>query len=407
MEIPGYVYDSARRRYFKASSAPIKSQTTPNKTATKLPNKMIKSTQNVMDWVENRRKIPSFKPSIWKEPFRFLLKESPTRATISSTDLHRFSFCQLTSKKGTNLVYFNSSKGIDMLSISQESLNDDIYSNSGILMIKKVSNITLEQCIEFDTISCGLHDHFASIQDDFAGKSCVKYWSNSPINEMIFAKQFSWNDDINAVKISPYVPNIVAAGTSKKAILIDFKQQRSSCKFRHFSLKSDVLSVELSSDGNYLLSGCRNGKIKIFDLRQSDSSMTLPELSRVSSVYRIKLNKESDLHCKYLISQCFNGDIALFDLRFSKTPAILYTGHTNTINQLGMAINKDFNVIAAVSHDKKVNFWSLLTGDLICCKFSTLSQGPIRALEFLEQPNNITGVLMADQCGNFQAFTLS
>jgi WD40 repeat protein len=119
--------------------------------------------------------------------------------------------------------------------------------------------------------------------------------------------------------------------------------------------QGSVLSVEFSEDGRTLVSGSRDGTIKIWDVPSRKLTRTLT--GHGLNVFGVTFSPKGDL-----LASC-GGDkmIRLWDAR-TLEPVRVLQGHTDAIR--AVAFSPDQVALASVSLDQTVRLWDVATGKL-------------------------------------------
>ncbi|KZT40634.1 hypothetical protein SISSUDRAFT_448761 [Sistotremastrum suecicum HHB10207 ss-3] len=132
-------------------------------------------------------------------------------------------------------------------------------------------------------------------------------------------------------------------------------------------MNSDVLSV--CQDKFLTYAGARNGSVCRFDVRlPSDARQDL--FGSRFNAHRSGITQVRLFDDWKLLVAASSGHIKTFDLRFSRPedaePVVQYPGHINTYSlNLGLALDPDFDFLAAAGQDRIVRAWSLRSGDPI------------------------------------------
>ncbi|TDL23247.1 WD40 repeat-like protein [Rickenella mellea] len=185
-------------------------------------------------------------------------------------------------------------------------------------------------------------------------------------------------------------------GMRKKAVYIkDFDHLM---PVKNIDTQSDVFAVHRQR--NSVLCGCRNGSIKLYDLRGGDFGLDLLE-----SKFRQKPTSVNYLNVVrdwQLLASTLRGDLEMFDLRFARhtgTPILTFTGHVNSFTtRLGTAVDPSENFIFAAGQDSRIRAWSLQTGNplQLCNDLSTAVNidstfpAPIRELRVTDDREGMT-----------------
>ncbi|KAF9082339.1 hypothetical protein BGX23_012576 [Mortierella sp. AD031] len=154
---------------------------------------------------------------------------------------------------------------------------------------------------------------------------------------------------------------------------------------------SDVFSVAMEPTGrqNIVYAGCRNGRVRIFDLSQPNVTALAAAESRKdqrsTALFRGIGHKDSSVLCMkrvldhYLVTSAMNGEILMWDTRFvgsSPTtscpegtfakPVMDFRGLIqDQFSKTLFDINTDETLLAAENIDQRISLWSLSTGDRV------------------------------------------
>ncbi|KAJ6262421.1 hypothetical protein Dda_3229 [Drechslerella dactyloides] len=170
--------------------------------------------------------------------------------------------------------------------------------------------------------------------------------------------------------------------------------------------ESDVLALTYL-DNNVLLSGSRNGKIKIYDTRRNLEKEITHETaiaSHVSSITHLrKLNNDH-----YIVVNGLGGQTALQDLRYCRpmaghqrghmprgpvSPVMTYKNHNKATLGLGFDIDEEQEFIAVAGEDNKIRLYSISSGQVI------------KTLEMPDEVSSIRFSKDADGCRDMFATT--
>lgn len=178
-----------------------------------------------------------------------------------------------------------------------------------------------------------------------------------------------------------------------------------------FLTGSDVFAVEyLPAEPSVLLSGSRDGAMRLFDMRVRQT-----DIGQSNLVVR---HKSSITHIRHLdeVTMVVHGPqkCALYDLRFPhlRSPSEAFTELTNPVMtyekvhggkvhmlMLGFDVCKERQLMVAASEDQRVRLFSMVTGDEL---ESTLGKNPFsydsKVLRFCseEQSGGVEGIMAVD-----------
>ncbi|PKC08522.1 hypothetical protein RhiirA5_499903 [Rhizophagus irregularis] len=122
-----------------------------------------------------------------------------------------------------------------------------------------------------------------------------------------------------------------------------------------------------------VFAGCRDGKLRIYDIRSDCSNSHYgigPPISQQSPICHIR-----QIGAWYILSDGMDGSLSLWDVRnerrnFDKTyvyePVLEFKGNVNSTNiQYGFDVNLKEDIVAIAGQDNKVRFFSINTGRAI------------------------------------------
>ncbi|KAG0289670.1 hypothetical protein BGZ96_006827 [Linnemannia gamsii] len=181
---------------------------------------------------------------------------------------------------------------------------------------------------------------------------------------------------------------------------------------------SDVFSVAMEPPlrrHNLVYAGCRNGRVRVFDLSQPNVSALAAESKkdkRSTALFRgIGHKGSSVLGMKrvgdhYLVTSAMNGEILMWDTRFVGSsqptasspegtfakPVVDFRGPIqDQFSKTLFDINTEETLLAAENLDQRISLWSLSTGDRIrdlevkgkvgCLQFAPRQHGIWTAVE--------------------------
>jgi WD40 repeat protein len=119
---------------------------------------------------------------------------------------------------------------------------------------------------------------------------------------------------------------------------------------------SDVMSVAISPDGKYVLSGSANGTVRYWDLKTGKTIEIL--YAHTDVVTSVAISPDG----KYALSGSDDKTLRYWDLKTGKTLKIL-KGHTDYV--WSVAISPDGKYALSGSWDRTLRYWNLSTGKTI------------------------------------------
>jgi len=220
---------------------------------------------------------------------------------------------------------------------------------------------------------------------------------------------------------SGLVAERLAIGADKAVIAVqDWKSGRPTTT--SLWTGSDVFSVALEDPTrgrqNVVYAGCRNGRVKIFDLSQphvaaaqAAAEFKKDKRSTSSTLFRGIGHKDSSIlgmkrvGDHYLVTSAMNGEMLMWDTRFVgssptasspggslATPVLEFRGPIQDhFSKTLFDINAEETLLAAENIDQRISLWSLSTGDRIrdlevrgkvgCLQFASGQHGIWAAVE--------------------------
>lgn len=145
-----------------------------------------------------------------------------------------------------------------------------------------------------------------------------------------------------------------SVGSEKCALVLNVERRT---MWEYNTNKSDPLSLAFSNySGNKLHVGTRKGQILTFD-RRSTSTFPVVTLNHHSSVCSVK-EMEND---NFLLASDFTGKICLWDIRMKKI-LVQYSGNINQYSRLPLHVDELQKIVYTVGEDGYTRFWSLDEG---------------------------------------------
>lgn len=191
---------------------------------------------------------------------------------------------------------------------------------------------------------------------------------------------------------SGFVADRIVIGADKAVIALeDWKSGRPTVT--SLWTGSDVFSVAMEPPlgrQNLVYAGCRNGRVRIFDLSQPNVAAIATAESkkdkRSTALFRGIGHKESSVLCMkrvgdhYLVTSAMNGEILMWDTRFVGNsqptgaspegtfakPVMDFRGPIqDQFSKTLFDTNAGETLLAAENIDQRISLWSLSTGDRI------------------------------------------
>ena len=131
---------------------------------------------------------------------------------------------------------------------------------------------------------------------------------------------------------------------------------------------------------NILLSGSRDGKVRVYDLRsdRSEQSSDQSVLQHTSTITHLRALRNGH----HLLVNGLQNSAALYDLRFQKEDAVMTYPTTNlSSTTLGFGLSRSEDIFAVAGEDATARLYSTYTGKLL------------RTLELLEDSHNFVELL--------------
>ncbi|XP_074598660.1 uncharacterized protein LOC141853275 [Brevipalpus obovatus] len=130
-------------------------------------------------------------------------------------------------------------------------------------------------------------------------------------------------------------------------------------------------SLKFSPDGNRLYAGTNNGRIILFDVRQKSKICEL-NLKAKTVAYLHALQRNTN----QLIVSCHDSKLCLVDTRkMTKGPVFDYPNHVNDCLKIPVSVDESVGVMCCSGQDYRIRFWSIQSG-------VQLSEWPVPTDEF-------------------------
>ncbi|CAG8662427.1 8214_t:CDS:2, partial [Paraglomus brasilianum] len=145
--------------------------------------------------------------------------------------------------------------------------------------------------------------------------------------------------------------SLIALGSSRSVIVISGLDDGNARNLMDIKTSSDVLSSSI-------LFGCRDGSIRLFDLRSNRARSK-------GSGFRFHLSSSvchiEQIGSWYLLTSAMNGSLEMWDPRYISIPVIKFNDHVNEHTyRLGLAVNQNESIFAIAGQDKCIRFYSPL-----------------------------------------------
>lgn len=142
--------------------------------------------------------------------------------------------------------------------------------------------------------------------------------------------------------------------------------------------QSWVLSVNYSPNGNYIVTGGSDSKVKIWD---SNGTLIYTCSGHTGQVTNVKVSPDNN----YVISSSKDDKIKIWDINTGLLVRTL-AGHTKDVN--GIDLSPDGSKIVSASSDSTSKIWDFNTGDIITT-FGVLDSGAVNTVAWSPLGNKI------------------
>jgi hypothetical protein len=176
----------------------------------------------------------------------------------------------------------------------------------------------------------------------------------------------------------------LAAGVNTRVVEMDLQTMVAREVLRHAG--SDALALATSaSHPHSMLCGLRNGAVLAVDTRQS-SSATSGVCSLPAAVTSLSLREDNET---YLLACSVDGTLGMFDARkWSAAPCVAYRGHMNSASLLHRHVAHGC-LLAAPGEDGRVRLWDVNKGGPPLCESCAMPDCVHQALAFDEEGGNL------------------
>ncbi|KAF9411440.1 hypothetical protein BGZ94_001352 [Podila epigama] len=428
-EIPGFYYDSEKKKYFKITADhlvrlqhPFSQQAIAEKTLRKpvmdpMPPRPKQSRVNTrsavrdpspygrIHWVLKDRQLGNAGSPRRRlcEMHSLLIKQwrrIKDMELVSPSNRAKFTQLQVVNDASERIIYMGSSEGeIWRQVISRDLERQDVFSGWHRLGDEIGSQVTsLHRTSEKHLISTYLGSMERSgtlkIQKD------IESAFDMPEDVLVYAPKKSniWTSDYAG-------GGRIALGMDQKVVVIDdWRSRAGHPSTQSLWTGSDVFSVAIEPQygQDLIYAGCRNGSVRIYDLRQPSSTQSSAAAfkkmqKRTESVFNGIGHKESSVHClkrvsdHLLVTLAMNGEMSVWDTRFVGSSRM--TGgspsNENASEKIGCGekarpmmelrgrvedqftkanfdVNAEATLLAAENVEQYMSIWSLRTGGRVC-----------------------------------------
>ncbi|XP_028409750.1 DDB1- and CUL4-associated factor 4-like isoform X2 [Dendronephthya gigantea] len=375
-EIPGFVYDSVRKRYFKQERVLSRPFTTKSETkcqaATDKPISGLKPVLKVPSRLEYfQKRTTNFLPGNnvhlqrglddWARNI-FERKSVPLGATYPCPAFKGSLSCLALSQHSGKLVTIARLPGIGCNSIHIYDIKDDKMTliSPHLLATIIVNSVTHVEWNPHKGLSnFFLLNVFGS--GDLEGGAVVCKFDESlqscELNSYPLTKGTAWNCSWSR---NPQFSTLLGIAGNKQAVLVDSERKSLVCKIRS---SSDVFCIEFGKKSPVAYLGCRNGSIMCMDIRlENDKKSKVFNISGKvgSSTSWMKVMQDEN----YLMSSNTNGMIKMWDVRLLK-PVKYFPGNVNEVEVIPFVMDSSESIMASAGHDGKTRIWSIQTCEVL------------------------------------------
>ena len=174
------------------------------------------------------------------------------------------------------------------------------------------------------------------------------------------------------------------AGVGARMVEMDLQSMRAREVLRHAG--SDALALATSASQPYsVLCGLRNGAVLAVDTRQSPS-VTTGVCSLPAAVTSLSLREDNET---YLLACSVDGTLGMFDTRkLSAAPCIAYRGHVNSAS-LMVRHTANGGLLASPGEDGLVRLWDVKNGGTPLSESCAMPDCVHQAVAFDEEGRNL------------------
>nr|CAG8448432.1 4541_t:CDS:2 [Entrophospora candida]CAG8523726.1 3231_t:CDS:2 [Entrophospora candida] len=410
-EIPGYYYDEERDKYFKISpnsnfgSSHLHSSESISKRKKELEQEKKKNDikrlrhhhvpQNTITYLLERELKPM--KSNFRKGQEAMVNSLKSISTIQGTSSQNHDITDFQIHKYKNTIYLGNLGGtVGQIKFQCSSESCHELSRTYIAMLtSEITSINLfdKNFLIYTSLGNDLSPgvlHVGGIIPLSDDESIIELSPNVIYN----SKSTIWTSTYSELDKS------IALGTSKKVVVLqglDMPIYRLS----QFKTGSDVFSVDFDKNRpSILYAGCRDGQLRIFDIRSSYRKNSFygegPVIKQSSPICHLK-----QIGSWYIITDGMDGSLSLWDIRKdqngnnsntrspSRSPVMEFKGNVNSNNmRMGFAVNSNETIVSVAGQDKRVRFYSLSTGNAIRSPIGPF-EDKVNAIRFCDYYQNI------------------
>ncbi|PKY27070.1 WD40 repeat-like protein [Rhizophagus irregularis] len=375
-EIPGYYYDHEKNRYFKimpnkavGSSNPFSADSITKRVEEKarelvIPNQIPNGISLLLDREINFNKpIYTFK----SENRQILIKSLRQVGSIIPTAIERTPIKDFQIHPYFNKILYGDSFGnISQMKIKCTSSSCmEIYNDQMAKLTSEISSVRLDRTDLLMATTLG--DTVAS------GNMYILKLPSGPYRDTALDVRYTYRSG-STIWTSSFseIDSSIALGSSRKLCVIQGWEEYPCVN--NFKTNSDVFALDFDRyQPDIVFAGCRDGKLRIYDIRSDCSNSHYgigPPISQQSPICHIR-----QIGAWYILSDGMDGSLSLWDVRnerrnFDKTyvyePVLEFKGNVNSTNiQYGFDVNLKEDIVAIAGQDNKVRFFSINTGRAI------------------------------------------
>ena len=352
--IPGFYFDKEKNRYFKGSRPKSKSTTPahPCEGGTTAPATGAVggvATGNLALNLINRqrRHVPRWRTveHVLKCWARTSVQVMPGWSTASSTVTD---FC--VSPSGSQVVTIVDEKAMHLMKVRKDTIKMQ-KGGEGDVCIEEQAN-TVVQCQAAITAAKwkpASEDTFAvTLLGSESVSGCISIYK--VVEGSAFQHEHVWSlarSSFWTFEWDPTKDTHLTVGSDKRLLLVDVAGPRLT-NYRSIPSYSDVFSVEYLPLSQVLLSGCRDGSVRLYDTRTSckmKRSQASAELLHASSVCCIQA-----LTTHTVLAADMSGGLKLWDLR-NRQCVQIYKGHRNSYTHLQFSVDASSGLLCAAGED--------------------------------------------------------
>ncbi|KAF9387039.1 DDB1 and CUL4 associated factor 4-like 2 [Podila verticillata] len=446
VEIPGFYYDTEKKKYFKIAAGhlvksqhPFSRDTIAERTRQKpVLDPIVQSTRKRFDTGAKGRNQSPYGDINWLLSDRQLGRAGPKHQLC---EMHSILVKRWKKNRDMDPVVTSGANYTHMHVVNDASgRRMYVGSSRGALWRHTVSTDPEHQHMGFHWLRLGfesgsevtsLHrttdDHLITTYLGNMEKSgCLKIQKEAagvhamPTDALVYAPKKSniWTSDYNGGKI--------ALGADQKVVVInDWKSSVGQPGIECLWTGSDVFSVAIEPLGQSMIyAGCRNGSVRIYDLNQPrgtipSNAAAFKKTQRQGSVFNGIGHKESSVSFlkrvsdHLLVTLAMNGEMSMWDTRFvgssmfggsvsfeggpqEAKPVIQFRSPVqDQFSKSRFDVSADGSLLVAENIDNHLSVWSLRTGDRI--HDLKLDDGPVGCMQFSDDQASGVYVAIADR----------